>query len=286
MRLLGANIWAKSAWILLLVGASASASFADNIIVSYAPALTQAPNTTILCGADPQCWVGEQTFATKAVPVAGDANNPNGLFTQVASVDTIGGLTGTFSGSYSGGLVMYAADQYGGAGGSGYYPELFSSGGSYTLNLTTSGNLPGVNYFGLWFSALDAGNQLQFYENNILLLTFTPHMFQSLVGACPSTTNAFCGNPNSHFLNQDSGEQFAFLNFFDQNAYFNKIVFTETGGGGFESDNHTVAYMDPPKPSGTIIPGETPEPASFVLLLSGFVVLLALSRRTALRAQR
>ncbi|MFZ1087178.1 MAG: hypothetical protein WAN35_19620 [Terracidiphilus sp.] len=274
--------WVNFALWALMIAGSASSLYADDIIVSYAPALTQAPNVTTLCGADPQCWVGEQTFAANAVPVAGDDNNPNGLFTQLASVDTIGGMTGAISGSYSGGLVMYAADQYGGAGGTGFYPELFAKGGSYTLNLTTSGNLPGVNYFGLWFSALDGGNQLQFYENNTLLLTFTPAMFQSLVGACPSSTNAFCGNPNNQ--TEDSGEQFAFLNFFDQNGqYFNKIVFTETGGGGFESDNHTVAYMDPPTPSGTIISGEAPEPGSFVLLLSGLIVLIGMSRRLAFK---
>ena len=254
---------------------SASALYADNIVVSYAPASTQAPNTTTLCGSDTQCWIGEQTFATSSVPAAG-------LFPTLTS---IGGLSGAISGSYSGGLVMYSADQYGGAGGTGYYPELFSTGNGYTLNLTASGNLPGVNYFGLWFSALDSGNQLQFYENNTLLMSFTPARFQSLVGACPSSTNAFCGNPNSNFKGKDSGEQFAFLNFFDQNGYFNKIVFTESGGGGFESDNHTVGYMNPPTPSGTIISGEAPEPGSFVLLLSGMIALIGMSRRLAFRAQ-
>jgi hypothetical protein len=264
----GVKYCIKYALVASLFFASASALLADDIVVTYASAGVQAPNTAILCGSDPQCWVGEQTFATDSVPTAG-------VFPTIAS---IGGLTGAISGSYSGGLEMYAADQYGGAGGTGYYPELFSTGNGYTLTLTTSGTLPGVNYFGLWFSALDSGNELQFYENNTLLLTFTPAMFESLVGACPSKTNAFCGNPNTDFLNDDSGEQFAFLNFFDQNGYFNKIVFTESGGGGFESDNHTVAYMDPPTPSGTVISGEAPEPGSFVLLVSGLIILIGFSR--------
>jgi hypothetical protein len=162
---------------------------------------------------------------------------------------------------------------------------LFSTNsGTYTLTLglTSGSTIPGVNYFGLWFSALDAGNELQFYENNTLLLTFTPVMFQSLVGACPNSSNAFCGNPNSSFLDKDSGEQFAFLNFFDENGYFNKIVFTETGGGGFESDNQTVAYMNPVTPTGTIISG-APEPGSFVLLFSGLLVLLAFMRRSPVK---
>ncbi|MGA9070301.1 MAG: PEP-CTERM sorting domain-containing protein [Terracidiphilus sp.] len=270
MNSLGVRHCAKFALVASLFVAPASALLADDIVVTYAAAGVQAPDTTILCGSDLQCWVGEQTFAADSVPTAG-------VFPTIAS---IGGLTGEISGTYSGtGMDMYAADQYGGAGGTGYYPELFAAGGSYTLTLTTSGDLPGVNYFGLWFSALDAGNELQFYENDSLLLTFTPAMFESLVGACPGSTNAFCGNPNANFLNDDSGEQYAFLNFFDQNGYFNKIVFTESGGGGFESDNHTVAYMDPPTPSGTVISGEAPEPSSLVLLLTGIMILMGISRR-------
>lgn len=257
------------AWMAMAAMVPASLSYADDIVISYAPAGTQAPNATILCGVDPGCWIGEQSFSTQTVPAAG----------AFPTLESVGGLTGAISGSYSGGLVMYAANQYGGAEGTGYYPELFSTGGSYSLTLTTSGNLPGVNYFGLWFSALDAGNQLQFYENGTLLLTFTPAMFQALVGACPNSSNAFCGNPNADFSDQDSGEQFAFLNFFDQNGYFNDIVFTETGGGGLESDNQTVAYMDPPTPSGTII-SDAPEPGSLTLLWMGTLAMAGVRRRS------
>ncbi|HME58631.1 MAG TPA: PEP-CTERM sorting domain-containing protein, partial [Terracidiphilus sp.] len=188
------------------------------------------------------------------------------------------------SGSYSGGFLSFNADQYGGAGGTGIYPEIFASGGNYTLTLTASGDVPGVNYFGLWFSALDAGNDLKFYENGTLLLDFTPTLYQQLVGACPNASNAFCGNPNSQFLGQDSGEQFAFLNFFDTNGYFNEIVFTETGGGGFESDNHTVGYQDPSNPSGTII-GAVPEPSTFLLMLPGAMAFIGLGRRFAFKVK-
>jgi len=274
MRLIRIKICATLAFCLL--AASATALYADTIIATYAPAGTQAPNARVLCGSDTKCWIGEQSFTADSVPAAG-------VFPTLTSV---GGLTGSITGAYSGsGITMYAADQYGGAGGTGYYPELFSTNsGTYTLTLglTSGSTIPGVNYFGLWFSALDAGNELQFYENNTLLLTFTPVMFQSLVGACPNSSNAFCGNPNSSFLDKDSGEQFAFLNFFDENGYFNKIVFTETGGGGFESDNQTVAYMNPVTPTGTIISG-APEPGSFVLLFSGLLVLLAFMRRSPVK---
>lgn len=271
MNSLRARIWTKFA-LIAVIGASASALYADNFQATYEPAGTQTPNTTALCAGTSTCWIGMEDFNTGSAPTTATA------FPTL--VDT-GAPAGEISGSYSGGYIMDPADQYGGAGGTGYYPELFASGGSYTLTLTASGGLPGVNYFGLWFSALDAGNDLKFYNNGTLLYDFTPALFQSLVGACPNSSNAFCGNPNN--TTEDSGEQFAYLNFFDLTGYFNQIVFTETGGGGFESDNHTVGYQDPPTLEGTDI-GTVPEPGSFILLSIGSLALLGLMRRPALKA--
>ena len=69
------------------------------------------------------------------------------------------------------------------------YPELYncsstsvSSGNkcatgttaSYTINLTTTGWIPGVNYFGIWISALDAYNQLTIYDGSTLLTRLSP----------------------------------------------------------------------------------------------------------------
>ena len=177
------------------------------------------------------------------------------------------GITGT----YSGNGTLNSADLYGGAGGSGLYAATTSS---YTLSLSSS-----VNYFGLWFSALDSGNQLSFYKDSTLLYTFTPSLYQSLVGACPSSSNAFCGNPNTAFKGQDSGEQFAFLNFYDTNGSFNKVTFTQTvQGAAFESDNHTVANLNS-APLGTNI--VTPEPSTWVLAITGIFCIggVVLTRR-------
>lgn len=161
-----------------------------------------------------------------------------------------------YTGTYTGNLVWQAADEFGGAGGTGVYPDIFS--GSYSVTIS-----PSVNYFGLWFSALDLGNQLQFYNGSTLLYTFTPADFIHLVGACPGT--AFCGNPNPDFLGEDGSQQYAYLNFYDQSGMFNKVVFSELNGlGGFESDNHAVAVLDH-NPGGTPITG-TPEPATAGLL--------------------
>jgi len=257
--------WVKFALAALIGAGSASMSYADSFVVTYAPAKTQGPNTTTLCGSDSVCWIGEQTFTASTVPAAG--NFP--------SLISTGGAGAEIAGTYTGNITLSNDFTWGGADGTGYYPTVSKS--NYTLSLTTSGGLPGVNYFGLWFSALDNGNQLQFYENSTLLYTFTPATFSKLVGAC-TLSNQFCGNPNN---GDDTSEQFAFLNFYDMDGYFNKIVFTETSTAGFESDNHTVGYMNPVEPTGTLV-SSTPEPGSIVLLFTGLLMLVAVRRRFAL----
>lgn len=233
-------------------------SFADQIIATYEPAGVVLPLPSAICAGAANCVLGTEDF---------NAWQGGGFSTDFGTGNQI-------TGTYSGGFLSYAADQYGGAGGGGRYPEIFAAGGSYTLTLSTAG-VPGVNYFGLWLSALDAGNLLQFYSGNTLLYQFAPTDLIRLVGAC-SAANPFCGDPSGAFKGQDSAEQFAYLNFYDMNGYFDKIVFTESGGGGLESDNHTVAYMDPPIPTGPEI--NAPEPASLGLVaVAG--VLLALARR-------
>jgi len=255
----------------LVFAAVATTLQGSGIVATYDPAGTQSPDLTTLCGSDSVCWIGTETF---------DSWNGSAPFTTTypTTQSTVGVTTGGISGTYTGALTRSNNYEYGGAGGSGYYPTVSNS--SYTLTLTASGGVPGVNYFGLWFSALDAGNELQFYEDGTLVYTFTPAIFQSLVGACPAASNPFCGNPNN---GDDKGEQFAFLNFFDVGGYFDEVVFTETTSAGFESDNHTVGYMSPITPSGTVIPdaGSAPEPRPLLLLSLGSLMLIGLRRRSA-----
>lgn len=181
-----------------------------------------------------------------------------GIFNAANGTTTFGasGITGTYSGNYN----ILPANVYGGAGGSGNF---ISTSGTYALTLSS-----GVNYFGLWFSALDAGNQLSFYSGSMLLYTVSAASYVASGTACVAG-NAYCGNPNAAYKGQDAGEQFAFVNFYDTNGTFNKVEFSESlPTGNFESDNHSVALINNSGAGlGTNI--VTPEPSSWILGLTG-----------------
>lgn len=104
-----------------------------------------------------------------------------------------------------------------------------------TLVLTTD-----YSYFGLWWSAGDARNVLSFYNGDDLISRFTT---SSLLEPLPAD---YDGNPLNRRVN--SSEPYAFINFFgDENTSWDRIVFSNDGSSGFESDNFTtrIAAWDP-----------------------------------------
>ncbi|MBV8971379.1 MAG: PEP-CTERM sorting domain-containing protein [Sphingomonadaceae bacterium] len=180
------------------------------------------------------------------------------------------GTRGAIQATYSA-VQINAADQYGGAAGTGSYPVAFSD-TPYSLHFTADPRLfpHGVNYFGYWLSALDAGNQVAFYRGGVEVGSLSPGQVLAKIG---HNRNYF-GNPNPGFTGQDGNEPFAFINFYDRKGSFDEVRFFQIGrGGGYESDNHTVGFYT--------ATGGTPEPATWALLVTGFGLVGAGLRRRA-----
>lgn len=141
-------------------------------------------------------------------------------------------------------LYINKADAYGGAAdATNPKGSLYSVQGagapvtSSTLQLDIASS-----YFGMWWSAGDPRNVLSFYSGEKLVGTFTT---SSLLNLLPST---YDGKPINRKIN--SGEPYAFINFYgDEKTTWDRIVLTNDGSSGFESDNYTtrVAAWDPAK---------------------------------------
>ncbi|MBU1376557.1 MAG: PEPxxWA-CTERM sorting domain-containing protein [Alphaproteobacteria bacterium] len=159
------------------------------------------------------------------------------------------GTGGVITGSYSSPSIL-AADQYGGAGGTGAYAMTWSS---YQLDLTTT-QPGGVNYLGLWLSAVDAGNTIQLFNGSTQLFTLTG---TDVMNALADDWH-YKGNPTDAFKDQDYGEKFVFVNLASTTA-FDRVVFSASGGG-LETDNHTVGYAAAP----------VPEPTTWIMMIVGF----------------
>jgi len=148
-------------------------------------------------------------------------------------------------GSYDHGQIR-RADAFGGAGGTGNYLTVNQSINPASNPTTLTFTAP-QRYFGMWWSAGDPNNVLQFYSGSTLVETFRTSDVVNFINGS-ANKNAFFGNPNS---GANKGEPYAFINFYadpsNPNLTFNRIVLSNVGSGtGFESDNHTIAtsYVD------------------------------------------
>ena len=185
-------------------------------------------------------------------------------------------------------VYIHAADQYGGAGASGsnYAVQSTSVGGTDATPVTTVNLTASSAYFGMWWSAGDDKNVLKFYSANTLVAQFTTNTLISVISSSPE----YYGNPRT---GQNASQPYAFINFFGQDGTtWDKIILTNQGSSGFESDNWT----DRTGAWGTE-PGETgPPPGVIVATVNGVTVtpvpepsaisLLALLPLVALRRRR
>ncbi len=191
----------------------------------------------------------QQTTVAGAVTETFDSLTPGVIGTYVSP---------TIGGTYSSGQIVLASE-YGGAGGSGNY-DVVGIGNTTSQTLTFTDE---KTYFGMWWSAGDAANQLQFYNSGTLVGSF------KIGDIIPYLSSAYYGNPNSAFASQDPYEPFVYLNFtVTGGTLFNEVVFNNPSSSGFENDNQSV-YDQVITPPGTIV--GVPEPTT--LISGGFLML-------------
>ncbi len=125
------------------------------------------------------------------------------------------------------------------------YLQVFAN-SSVTINLESL-----TKSFGLDWGAAHPGNTLSFFNGNTLIKTFEtadigkfvlyseqhlgPKAGDSSIESAPGSTTYYQGNGYVQFFAENSNE------------YFNKIVISQEGKGGFESDNHSFRTV--PEPS-------------------------------------
>nr|WP_294545348.1 hypothetical protein [uncultured Rhodopila sp.] len=280
--------------------AAPAAAVADTIDAAYAPAGQTAADFSRVCAGHAVCDFGTENFsgwsgASPYVSLFDDAGA--GTFSHPAGVSFTGVFAagpGTSTGS-GGEWVSVPQNQYGGADGLNY-PELYggparglTNVSSYTLALSATG-VRGVNYFGIWLSAVDSYNDLTLYDGTAVVADIDGADVAAAVGACAWwLANAYCGNPTPQFSGQDPTEQFVYLNVFDLTGFITGARLSDSGPTGFEATNVAVAYAGPsqaPAPlavaslrsAAPAIPEPAPAPV-FLLAMLSLLAACAVRRR-------
>ena len=113
-------------------------------------------------------------------------------------------------------------------------------GGLTTSTLTLNQD---QRYFGLWWSAGDVNNKLEFQDaSGKVVGSFLSSDITAAILRLPTSAQAsYQGNPTQS-PKTNTGEYYAYLNFFaTDDTTFRKVVFSNASSTGFESDNHAVA---------------------------------------------
>lgn len=171
-------------------------------------------------------------------------------------------------------IYVLGADRYGGATSTGlvsgpvtnYVVQSSTVGGANATATTTLSFNTDQAYFGLWWSAGDASNQLRFYKDGSLVADYsTETLLEAVAGDV-----GYKGNPTTTFKGLNGNEAYAFINFYGmEGVAWDTITFSNVNSSGFESDNwttRTLAYGE--------LPGEDPGdlPGKAVAVVTGNIV--------------
>ena len=211
--------------------------------------------------ADAAMILSVENAGVQSSQVAGvTTENFNSYATGTYAVTNQASTVGNFT---SPGIAVVGVDQFGGAGGSGNYFAIGIESGTTTATLTFSA---AQSYFGFWWSAADAGNQIALYSAGKLLGNFSA---ATTIAALNSNYN---GNPNGSFNGTTNPDQkYAYLNFTGTNGTtIDKVVFTNASlNTGFEADNFSIRAAATGI-SGTVVNGgfvsAVPEPSSLAMV--------------------
>ncbi len=225
----------------------------------FLPALLLLLGVSMLAGPAAHAQSGPLVFTIEAPGVqTSQVICPGGLAVENFDSATPGATTGYISpvlGNYVAPTVqpfiIFAADDFGGAGGAGNYIAT-DIGEAYVLTL-----LQPAGYFGFWWSAGNGNNEITVNLQGGASQTFSTQAIMDAPGLVSGSPPAgHFGNPNNPSVGL--GEVYAFVNVFatDSNAKITSIVFSERPGGvgRFESDNHSACpdILDPS--SGSLVP--------------------------------
>ncbi len=126
-----------------------------------------------------------------------------------------------------------------------------------------------LSFFGVYWGAGDAQNELRFYDNGALVQSFNVATILSPL------SSAYSGNPNT---GQNMSEKYAYVNFTTTGSTrFDQVMFYNNGNStGFETDNHSIYDI----PRDNLHPtAEAPEPATMALVGVACIALAARRRR-------
>ncbi len=112
----------------------------------------------------------------------------------------------------------------------GKYLAVFE-GNNVTIDLADK-----VKYFGINWGAMSPGNTFSFYNGDSLVKSYSTETVAPLA-SIHAKQHGGEGNGYAHFTASNTSEM------------FNRIVISQIGGGGFESDNHSFNMVDPTRTS-------------------------------------